>query len=87
MENKNQELALKNLQLKEELRKLVHKQNDLLKQNIKFEYTNYKSVTMMVEILDDNINTVEEALLKMKRLKDLLLNERRSPLTEKVNKK
>ncbi|KAM0678257.1 hypothetical protein BDAP_001272 [Binucleata daphniae] len=86
MDKKNQELALKNIQLKEELKKLVNKQNEILKQNIKCEYLSYKNSAKMIALLDDNISTVEEALMNMKKLKELLTDKKRCPLTEKINK-
>lgn len=72
MENKNKELALKNIQLKEEIDKLTQVQSMLLKDSIKKEYYTGKCIDKVIGVLDENICILENALARTKKIRTLI---------------
>lgn len=74
MENKNKELALKNIQLKEEIDKLIQIQTTLMKDSIKYEYYTNRLIKKMTETLDENIIALENALERTKKMRSSIKN-------------
>ncbi|TBU11680.1 hypothetical protein CWI38_1086p0020 [Hamiltosporidium tvaerminnensis] len=62
MEEKNKELASKNVLLKEEIKKLSDLHTELLKNNIKNNYFCNRTHMKMIAILDENIKAIENIL-------------------------
>lgn len=88
MENKNRDLTIKNMQLREELEKLITSQTKLLQDSIKKEFALLKMQTSVIAILDENIKCFEQAIDKTNKLKEVINSKCKEKviLREKNNK-
>lgn len=72
MDNRNRELVLKNLQLRDELEKYMASQTKLLQESIKTEFNFLKIQASFDELLDENIKCFELAIARTKKLKEAI---------------
>ncbi|KAM0672236.1 hypothetical protein CWI42_081630 [Ordospora colligata] len=73
MEKKNRDLAKKNTELKEKISKMTVMYSELLKTNIKREYTEFRIRKKAIGLLEDSIGVVNDVAENLREIKAMIL--------------
>lgn len=77
MQDKNRRLAKENNQLKSLITQKTQLQEEILKKTIKSEYTQILTYKQMLESIECGIDALEDALERCKRIKDVIINNKK----------
>ncbi|KNH48533.1 hypothetical protein EDEG_05085 [Edhazardia aedis USNM 41457] len=84
MEKKNRDLVLKNVKLKEEINDLMLLHKEAVEQSLKTDHNYMKFKNSCLDLLNENISSLEDAISKTKKLIQKIERKRTNKEDKKV---